>query len=100
MIGPKVDPAVKQEAQIAMASRRAEASAKMLRINDRVGGISIAAEERSTARATTRYSALGANAAMADTTANPVAPIISSRRRPIRSPRLPMATSSADSTSE
>ena len=100
MIGPKVDPAVKQEAQIAMASRRAEASAKMLRINDRVDGISMAPKTPSTARATTRYSALGANAAMADTTANPVAPIISSRRRPIRSPRLPMATSSAASTSE
>ena len=85
---------------MAIASRRADASVKMLRISDRVDGISIAPNTPSRARAPTSNSALGANAAATDTTANPIAPIISRRRRPIRSPRLPIATSSAASTRE
>ena len=99
-MGPSAEPAVKQDAQMAMASRRADASVKMLRISDRVDGISIAPNTPSSARAATSISAVGANAAPTDTTANPVAPIISRRRRPTRSPRLPMATSRAASTSE
>ena len=100
MIGPSADPAVKHDAQMAMASVRDEASVKMLRISDNVEGISIAPNTPSAARAATRYSAVGANAAAADTAANPVAPMISIRRRPTRSPRLPIMTSSAASTSE
>src|SRR6478609_9076876 len=99
-IGPSAEPAVKKEAQIAMARRRSEASTKMLRSSDSVDGISMAPNTPSTARAATRYPALGANAAATDTTMKPLAPIISMRRRPIRSPRLPIITSSAASTNE
>ena len=99
-MGPNAEPAVKHDAHSAMASRRDEASVKMLRMSESVDGISIAPNTPSSARAATRYSALGAKAAAAETTAKPPAPIISSRRLPIRSPRLPMVTSRAASTSE
>ena len=62
---------MKNDAQMAIASRRAEASAKMLRISDSVDGISMAPNTPSTARAATRCRALGAKAAATDTTAKP-----------------------------
>ena len=89
---------MKPDAQMAMANRRAEASMKMLRSKDSVDGISMAPNTPSRARAPTSASADGANAAAMETTVKPLEPIISSRRRPIRSPSAPMATSSAAST--
>lgn len=53
-MGPSVEPAVKHEAQMAIASRRDDVSVKMLRISDSVDGISIAPKTPSAARATTR----------------------------------------------
>ena len=85
-------------AQMATASRRRFGSGKMLRIRDRVEGISIAPKKPSAARPAMSHSALGAKAVAAETAAKPTLPIRSRRRRPIRSPRLPMATSRPAST--
>jgi hypothetical protein len=97
--GPRIPPAEKPVAHTAMAVRRCVASWKMLRSRDRVAGISIDPKRPSSARAATSASPVGANAASADTAAKPVLPTSSSRRRPTRSPREPMGTSSPASTS-
>jgi hypothetical protein len=98
-IGPSAAPPEKPAAQMAMASRRRLGSGKMLRIRERVDGISIAPKSPRAARPAMSHSALGAKAVAADTAANPVLPIRRSRRRPIRSPKLPIATRSPARTS-
>ena len=91
-IGPRAAPPEKPAAHTATASRRLPGSGNMLRIRDSVDGMSIAPNRPSPARPAISHSALGANAVAADTAAKPVVPMRSSRRRPILSPRLPMAT--------
>ncbi|BAS14021.1 hypothetical protein AHiyo8_23240 [Arthrobacter sp. Hiyo8] len=71
----------------------------MLRIKDSVDGMSMAPKMPMLARPAMSHSADGANAVAAETAAKPVLPINSKRRRPILSPRFPMDTKSAASTS-
>ena len=66
----------------------------MLRISDRVDGASVAPAIPSTARAPISIQVLVEKAASTDATPNAAAPSSSRRRRPIRSPRLPIVISS------
>ena len=65
----------------------------MLRINDSVDGAMVAPATPSSARVAISISALVENAATTDATPNAAAPISSSRRRPIRSPSVPIVIS-------
>ena len=65
----------------------------MLRISDRVEGASVAPATPSSARVAISISALVENAASTEATPNAAAPISSSRRRPIRSPSVPIVIS-------
>ncbi len=71
----------------------------MLRSSARVDGMIMAPNRPMAARPAINHSAEGAKADSADTVANPVAPISSIRRRPNRSPRVPIVTSRPASTS-
>ena len=64
----------------------------MLRISDRVEGARVAPATPSRARAAISMPALGENAASTEAAPKAAAPASSSRRRPIRSPRVPMVT--------
>ena len=99
-MGPSAAPAEKPAAHTAIAVRRSFGSRKMLRMSESVAGMSMAPKNPSTARAMTSSRAVGANAASAEITANPTEPISRILRRPMRSPRLPIGTSSPASTSE
>ncbi len=70
----------------------------MLRISASVDGISVAPPMPSTARAAISCSGVCAYAAATDARPNAIAPKISSRRRPIRSPSEPIVISSPAST--
>jgi hypothetical protein len=65
----------------------------MLRINDSVDGASVAPATPRRARATISISALVEKAANSEAAPKAAAPIRSSRRRPIRSPRVPIVIS-------
>ncbi len=65
----------------------------MPRISDKVDGASVAPATPSSARSAISIAALPENAASTEATPKPPAPISSSRRRPIRSPRLPIVIS-------
>jgi hypothetical protein len=65
----------------------------MLRISESVDGASVAPASPSSARVTMSISALVENAATTEAMPNAAAPIRSSRRRPIRSPSVPMVMS-------
>ena len=65
----------------------------MLRISDSVDGASVAPAIPSSARVAISISALVEKAASTDATPNAAAPIISSRRRPMRSPSVPIVIS-------
>lgn len=62
----------------------------MLLIRDSVEGMSVAPATPSRARATISHRALGAKAAKTEAAPKAAIPIISSRRRPIRSPSVPI----------
>lgn len=62
----------------------------MLVISASVDGISVAPATPSSARARISVGGSGAYAAATDRTANAAAPVNSSRRRPIRSPSVPI----------
>jgi hypothetical protein len=62
----------------------------MLRIKERVDGARVAPATPSSARVAISILALVEKAAMTEATPNPAAPIIRRRRRPIRSPSVPM----------
>lgn len=79
-----------QVAQIAMACPRCRSSPNMLVIRASVDGARVAPAMPSSARATISISGLTARAAATDAAANAAAPAISSRRRPIRSPSVPI----------
>ena len=70
-MGPSAAPPEKPAAQMATASRRRLGSGKMLRIRDRVDGISMAPKKPSAARPAMSHSALGAKAVAAETAAKP-----------------------------
>ena len=77
-----------------MANVRCRGSANMFEISDSVEGASVAPAMPSAARAAISISALVENAAMTDAAPNAAAPHMSRRRRPMRSPSVPMVTSS------
>ena len=77
-------------AQTPIANARCRASPNRLLIKDSVEGISVAPATPSSARATISHRAVGANAAKTEAAANAAIPIINSRRRPIRSPNVPI----------
>ena len=64
----------------------------MWKISDSVEGAIVAPATPSSSRAAISISALVANAAISDTAPNAAAPTISSRRRPMRSPSVPIVT--------
>ena len=90
--GPTAMPPMKQVIQTPIATPRWWWSRNMLLISASVDGISVAPATPSSARAAISISALVEYAARTEASANAVPPIISSRRRPIRSPRVPMVT--------
>ena len=65
----------------------------MLRIRESVEGARVAPAMPSSARVAISISALVEKAASTEAAPNAAAPIMSSRRRPIRSPRVPMVIS-------
>ena len=91
--GPIAAPAEKLVIQIPIAVLRCRGSWNMLRIRESVDGASVAPDTPSSARATISISGEVENAASTEVTPNAAAPISSSRRRPIRSPRLPIVIS-------
>ena len=84
--------------QTAIAAPRCFSSWNMLRISARVEGISVAPATPRIARAAISISALPEYAARAEAAPNPTAPIISSRRRPTRSPSAPIVIRNPAST--
>ncbi|GAA4987544.1 hypothetical protein GCM10025734_12650 [Kitasatospora paranensis] len=86
--------------QMPMAVARSRASGKSARISDSVEGMIVAPATPSRARARISQPALGAYAASSEAAPNAVEPSSSSRRRPIRSLRAPMLTSSPARTKE
>ena len=88
--GPSAPPSEKLVTQTPIANVRCPGSRKMFRISDRVEGASVAAAIPSSARATISIATLVANAASTDASPKAAAPISSSRRRPIRSPSVPI----------
>jgi hypothetical protein len=79
--------------QIPIATVRWPSSWNMLRISDRVEGAIVAPAIPSSARAAISISALVENAASSEAIPKKTAPISSSRRRPMRSPSVPIVIS-------
>ena len=90
--GPTAPPRGRLVDQTAMANVRCLSSRNILLISESVDGISVAPANPSTARAPISTPALVEYAAATEAVPKPAAPIISSRRRPMRSPRVPMVT--------
>jgi hypothetical protein len=86
-------PTEKLAIQNPTATERCLGSWNMWKISDRVEGARVAPAIPSNARLTISHSAVGDNAARTDSRPNAVAPISSSRRRPMRSPSVPMVMS-------
>jgi hypothetical protein len=92
--GPTAPPAEKLVIHTETATVRCRGSRNMLRISDRVDGATVAPATPSSARAAISIPALVEKAASTEATPNAAAPVSSSRRRPMRSPRVPVVTSS------
>jgi hypothetical protein len=75
-----------------MAVERCLGSGNMTKISDSVDGARVAPATPSSARPPINIAGLMENAATTETTPNAAAPVSSSRRRPIRSPSVPMVT--------
>ena len=75
-----------------MANVRWRGLRNMLRMSDSVDGASVAPAMPSTARAAISMAALVAYAAATDATPNAAAPKNRTRRRPMRSPSVPIVT--------
>jgi hypothetical protein len=88
--GPIAAPAEKLAIQIPIAVVRWCGSSNMLRISDSVEGASVAPAIPRIARDAISISGLRANAASIEAAPNAAAPISSSRRRPMRSPSVPI----------
>ncbi len=91
--GPIAPPSEKAMIQTLIAVVRSRGSWNMLRINDSVDGASVAPAIPSSARDTISIVAVRENAASTDATAKNTAPSSSNRRRPMRSPSVPMVMS-------
>jgi hypothetical protein len=98
--GPAAAPPENAADQTATAVARRRGSGNAVLISENVEGMSVAPPRPSRARAAIRAPEVGANAASTEATPNAAAPHISSRRRPMRSPSVPMVTSSPASTNE
>ncbi len=90
--GPIALPAEKAEIQMATARERWRGSSNIAKISDRVDGASVAPAMPSSARLAMSISGVVENAASTDSAPNAAAPMSSSLRRPIRSPRVPIVT--------
>jgi hypothetical protein len=91
--GPIAAPTEKLVIQIPIATVRCLSSSNMLRISDRVEGAIVAPATPSKARVPISISGLDENAAATEAVPNAAAPIKSIRRRPIRSPSVPIVMS-------
>jgi hypothetical protein len=83
---------MKQLIQIEIAVPRARGSGNIVRIRPSVEGISVAPATPSSARVAMSIAALVENAAATDATPNAAPPISRRRRRPMRSPSVPIVT--------
>jgi hypothetical protein len=88
--GPMAPPTEKLAIQTPIANWRSAGSWNMFRISDRVDGARVAPAIPSSARIRISMVASVAKAAIVEAIANAAAPTSSNRRRPIRSPRLPI----------
>ena len=88
--GPIAAPTEKLVTQIPIATVRCCSSSNMLRISESVEGASVAPATPSRAREAISISGLDEKAATTEAPPNAAAPISSSRRRPIRSPSVPI----------
>jgi hypothetical protein len=88
--GPSAPPVEKLVIQTPIATVRCRGSRNMFRINDSVDGARVAAATPSTARVAISIDALVENAASTEAAPNAAAPINRRRRRPMRSPRVPI----------
>ena len=79
--------------QTAIATVRSFGSWNMLRMSESVDGASVAPATPSSARAAISIPELLERAARTEATPKAAAPIIRSRRRPIRSPSVPIVMS-------
>ena len=91
--GPIAPPSEKAMIQILIAVVRSRASRNMLRISESVDGARVAPAIPRSARETISMAALRENAARIDAAPKRTAPIKSSRRRPMRSPSVPIVMS-------
>ncbi len=91
--GPSAIPTENMVTHSPIAMPRWRGSPNIALISDRVEGIRVAPAIPRAARLTRRASGLVASAATIDATPKAAAPIRSSFRRPMRSPRLPIVTS-------
>jgi hypothetical protein len=91
-IGPTALPAENAEIQIAIARARWPGSWNMLKMSDSVPGPSVAPATPRRARLAISISGLVENAARTDRAPNAADPTRSNRRRPIRSPSVPIVT--------
>jgi len=90
--GPIAPPAEKLVIHTPMAVVRCLGSWNMLKISDSVDGARVAPATPSRARLRISISGVVENAATTETIPKAAAPVSSSRRRPIRSPSVPMVT--------
>ncbi len=88
--GPTAAPVEKLVTQIPIATVRCWSSWNILRISDSVEGASVAPAIPSAAREAISISGLDENAATTEAAPNAAAPVSSSRRRPMRSPSVPI----------
>jgi hypothetical protein len=100
MTGPRAKPPAAAAVQMPMASARSRSSAKTVRRIASVEGMIIAPPMPSSARAAMSCSGDSETAPNTDAPAKRTNPMHNSRRRPTRSPRVPIATSSPARTSE
>ena len=91
--GPIAPPSEKAMIQILIAVVRSRASRNMLRISESVDGAMVAPAMPSSARETISIVALRENAARIDAAPKNAAPTNSRRRRPRRSPSVPIVMS-------
>jgi hypothetical protein len=89
-IGPRMAPTVNPPAQMPTATPICLGSRNMVLISASVEGASVDPATPSSARAPISIAGLVANAESRDAIAKHAAPIISSFRRPIRSPSVPI----------
>lgn len=94
MMGPMAGPPANPAVQMPMAVRRWSSSVNMTRIMARTEGSRAAPPTPKMTRPVISISGVVESAETRDATPKRRAPIISSRRRPMRSPMLPMATRS------